>query len=337
LNRFQGAAWVLTLGFASSAFAAIQFTPGHFYGTHYASNVITEFDSAGAPVGSISIPTTIVNGLRGTAFGPDGLLYTIGVRSTGFKVLALDSSGTIHQTYNYFNSYFAGGSYYGKIVFDSSGNFRVGGFHELMHFTRGQPDSGTLLRNFSIAVSDVVGMPSGNLLLTTDYEVYELTPQGATVRMVDPDPFDIRGVEYYAPADELFVAQGGRVTKMNGSTFGTISYSSFNGAGDMLFASDGRLIVGNTHNRTGFYSRDFENLGLFGSGGAQFVTQLVPEPQGLMLIAAFPLLARRRRRTGLPRASPGRSGLAAASASIGGSSPARLGSRSSNRSAEDMG
>ena len=73
----------------------------------------------------VQVPSLLKNDeLRGIAFGPDGLLYAVMVHfaDSGFQVLALDSSGTVHQTYRMDGIYLFGGGSYGKIAIDDQGN-----------------------------------------------------------------------------------------------------------------------------------------------------------------------------------------------------------------------
>jgi len=77
---------------------AISFVPGHFYTTNYFSLDIIEYDAGGNVLGSMT-PAVVGDELRGLVFGPNGLLYVTVVRGTGFAVVALDSSGTVHETY----------------------------------------------------------------------------------------------------------------------------------------------------------------------------------------------------------------------------------------------
>src|SRR5437762_2499890 len=82
------------------ATAAISFAPGHYYTSNGAfSRDITEYDSTGSVLGSITIPATAANEIHGLAFGHDGLLYATALRDSGLAVLALDSSGAVEQTY----------------------------------------------------------------------------------------------------------------------------------------------------------------------------------------------------------------------------------------------
>jgi hypothetical protein len=85
--------------------ADITFTPGHLYSTFDelgSTTDIIEYGETGMVLGSLTVPSLVEGDeLRGIAFGPDGFLYAVRVHfaESGFDVLALDSSGTVHATY----------------------------------------------------------------------------------------------------------------------------------------------------------------------------------------------------------------------------------------------
>src|SRR5947209_17919621 len=83
-----------------AAYADFSFVPGDYYTSNYFSRDITQYNSSGTVVGSFTLPSTLGDEVRGLAFGPDNLLYATVVRGSGFAVLALNSSGTVQQTYH---------------------------------------------------------------------------------------------------------------------------------------------------------------------------------------------------------------------------------------------
>ncbi|MCP4250029.1 MAG: hypothetical protein GY778_23555, partial [bacterium] len=159
---------------------AFDYTVGDFYGTNYFSNTIVHYDSSGTIVDSMTVPDGLAEDVKGLAFGPDGLLYAVAERQSGFAVLALDASGSVQQTYPYTPNYIGGNLSYGKLAFDAQGRFYVGGGGGLVSFSLGAPGSGALI--YPSGTYDVEALPSGNLLLVTSYDLLEVTNTGALVR-----------------------------------------------------------------------------------------------------------------------------------------------------------
>ena len=170
--------------------AGLSFTPSHIYSTWSFGNTtnIVEYSADGSFLESLTIPSLLQDDeLRGIAFGPDGLLYAVMVHfaDSGYQVLALDSSGTVHQTYRMEGIYIFGGGSYGKIAIDEHGNMYVAGGSALVHFTIGDPNSGTVLYIPKLPqVEDVNVLPSGHLFVAWDFGVDEITSTGTFVRTV---------------------------------------------------------------------------------------------------------------------------------------------------------
>ena len=118
--------------------AGFTFNPGHIYSTWTFGNTtnVIEYSADGTFLGSLTIPSLLQDDeLRGIAFGSDGLLYAVMVHfaDSGFQVLALDSSGTVHQTYRMEGIYIWGGGSYGKIAVDDQGKReKVGHSHQAL-------------------------------------------------------------------------------------------------------------------------------------------------------------------------------------------------------------
>jgi hypothetical protein len=128
LRRFFQIACLLCAALCNlpSANAGFSFTPGHIYSTSTSGNTtnVIEYSADGTFLDSLTIPSLLKDDeLRGIAFGPDGLLYAVMVHfaDSGYQVLALDSSGTVHQTYRMEGIYIFGGGSYGKIAIDVQG------------------------------------------------------------------------------------------------------------------------------------------------------------------------------------------------------------------------
>jgi hypothetical protein len=305
--RISAAVAVLVLACSAAATeAAITFTPGHTYSANYISRDIVEYDEAGTVVGSITIPTTAADEIRGLAFGPDGLLYATAVRGSGFAVLAMNSAGAIQQTYP-MNVYAAGNLSYGKLAVDSQ-HIYVAAQNQLTRFDVGVPASGTSMYGNN-QVFDVEILPSDNLLVASAYEVNEITPAGAFVRSIGPGIgfyTDIRGLDYDPATNNLFVTELGhsgffdQLMRID-ATSGALEESvTFNYGDDIFMMDSGNLLVGSRTLPPRVYTQDLDQVGTLGSTNRMFVTQLVvPEPSAIFGGAGFvmaALLRRSRRR-----------------------------------------
>lgn len=268
--------------------AAIQFTDGNFYASCYSSRTIYQYDSTGATVGSLTVPSTLASELRGLAFGPDGLLYAVAPAGGGFSVFAMNAAGDVQAIYNYANSYINGNISYGKIAFDNTGHFWVGG-PALVRFDTGNTTSGTFVRS---NVNDLEPLPDGNLLIVSEYDLSQISSAGALVRSYPS------GVEYNPATNTIFTTELGQtgafdqLRKRDAATGNLINSISFWYGDDMFLANDGRLIVGSRTQAPGIFNQDLTQLGSFGGGVERmFVTQYItPEPTsiaGLVLLLGF--------------------------------------------------
>jgi len=297
---------VAVLACAPATQATINFTPGHYYSATYFSRDIVEYDQAGNVVGSITLPTSAGEEIRGLAFGPDGLLYATAARGTsGFAVLALNSAGAIQQTYP-MNVYAAGNISYGKLAVDAQ-HIYVAAQDQLTRFDVGNPSSGTSMYTNN-QVFDVEILPNKNLLVASAYEVNELTPAGTFVRGIEPPGglyTDVRGVEYDPATNNLFVTHLGhsgfffQIMRID-YTSGALEESvGFNYADDLFLTDTGNLLVGSRTMPPRLYTQDLDQIGTLGTTDRIFVTQyVVPEPAGIFGGAAVVVGAvlRRRRR-----------------------------------------
>src|SRR6202035_173227 len=153
----------------------------------------------GTFLASLTIPSLVQNDeLRGIAFGPDGLLYAVMVHfaDSGFQVLVLDSSGTVHQTYRMDGVYVWGNESSGKIALDQQHIYVAGG-DNVVHFTLGDPSSGASIYTNN-QLFDVNILPNGHLFVCSAYQVDEITNTGVFVRTVVSsngiDFVDMRGI-----------------------------------------------------------------------------------------------------------------------------------------------
>ena len=157
---------------AASAPARADFIPGDFYASFNFSRTsitinIAHHGPTGAFIDTSSVPGPANAETRGLTFGPDGLLYAVQARGTNsLAVLALDSTGTVQQTYTATgpSAEIANGIYLGKIAFDNAGHFFVGTFGGLLQYNVGDPNSGSLIYS-GTNVNALRAVGNGNMLI----------------------------------------------------------------------------------------------------------------------------------------------------------------------------
>jgi hypothetical protein len=270
-----------------SANAGFSFIPGHIYSTWAFGNTsnVFEYSADGTFLDSLTVPSLLQNDeLRGIAFGPDGLLYAVMVHfaDSGYQVLALDSAGAVHQTYRMDGIYVWGGGSYGKIAIDDQGNMYVAGATALVHFTIGDPNSGTILYPHD-QMEDIKILHNGNFFVASDYAVDEITSTGSFVRNVVSsngiDFVNIWGIEYNSVTDKLFVTQLGTtgsiysILRVNASTGEIETGALLNYASDLFLTASGNLAVGSWTEPAQIYDQDMMLVGPLGTDQRFFVTQ----------------------------------------------------------------
>jgi hypothetical protein len=275
--------------------AAMTFTPGDLYSSNYFSGVIKQYDASGHYLSSINIGGDV----RGITFGPDGLLYAVASEGTsGFEVLSLDQSGTVHHVYTG-SDYVGGNISSGKIAFANNGEFFVAGAGNLTAFTLGS-SSGTAVYGNN-QVFDVTPLPSGNLLVLSAYELQEITTSGSVVRTINSSIGlgDARGVAYDPRTNDIYVTMLGytgdyfELMQLDGTTGNVLANTSFWYGDDLTLTADEKLIVGSRTQAPGIFDINLNQTGTLNGGQQMFVTQMpVPEPSSLAVLAvgAFLLL-----------------------------------------------
>lgn len=296
---------------------AFDFRFSDFYGVADRSSVIVQYAPNGAVRSSLAVQLPQYSyGFNGLAFGPDRLLYAVVAQHSGFSVLALDSSGAVQRTYTH-SDYIAGDVADGKICFDNAGRFYVGTGSGLVRFDRNGSSTGTRIYSEQGSVQDVMLLRNGNLMVAAGLWLLEITPNGQYVRQFsisDPNNLlppnaltlrDCNAFDYDPRTNSMFTYALGdsafpqRLCKFDASTGALLAYRSWPGVNDMVVANDGRLIVANWHlYNTRIYSSNLVILGTFGGSPTAFITQCVPEPSSMTILACGlgALLLRRRRR-----------------------------------------
>jgi hypothetical protein len=291
---------ILTMILAMTFYGSIDvygfdFVAGHFYATQDDSKAVSEYNSSGALLDTITV-SSLSSGesLRGLCFGPDNLLYATVVVSAEpqLSVIAINHSGQVERKYQYPGNFWAAGNCsYGKIDFDDSGHFYVGASPGIAKFTIGDTSSGTWFSNIG-DVFDLKTLSNGNLLAATSYDLYEIGPTGSIVREIAPSLLLVnnRGLEYDPECDVIYLSMLGysgfydRILKLNAATGELIDNTYYWYADDLFLANDGRLIAGSRTQSPGIFTKDLAYLGSFGGSEKMFVTQCVPEPATIFLL-----------------------------------------------------
>jgi hypothetical protein len=291
------------MSYGSVDLYGFDFTAEHFYATQYFSKAISEYSPSGTLLDTITI-SSLSSGesLKGLCFGRDNLLYATVVASSQLSVIAINHSGQVQMKYQYPGTFYASGNIsYGKIDFDNSGHFYVGGASGIAKFNVGDVSSGTMFSNPG-SVYDLKTLPNGNMLAVTGYDLYEIGPTGSIVRDVSNVYFvDNRGVEYDPQNNVIYVSMLGysyfydKILKLNADTGQLIDNVTYNYADDLFLAKDGRLIAGSRTQSPGIFNKDLDYLGSFSGSEKMFVTQYIPEPATLLLFTLGGIALRKKR------------------------------------------
>lgn len=266
------------LVFASANASAFDLVAGNVYTTNYSSLQIDEFTAAGTFVDSLTIPSTYGSEIKGTAFGPDGLLYAVASTNTGCSVLVINGAGTVTKTY-ISTVFISGNISYGKIAFATNGQFFVAGSDNLVAFSTSAVGGTPIYTNNQ--VYDVTPLPSGNLLVLSAYHIDEITTSGSVVRSIVPSVAlgDARGIAYDAASDHIYVSMLGysgeffQIMIVDAASGNVLKQNTLNYADDLLITDDGRLIVGSRTLTPGVFDLNLSLLGFLGSSQQMFVSQ----------------------------------------------------------------
>jgi len=269
--------------------ATFSFVTGNSYSSGNSSSptTITQYSPAGSVVGSLTLSTTLGSQVRGLSFGSDGYLYATEVVGSGFNVVALNSSGAVHQTYTMPNVYAAGSVAFGGIAMDSQYIY-VAAQNQLTRFTLGNSSSGvSIYTNNQIYDTNV--LPNGNLLVASAYQIQEITTSGTVVRTITPSVSlgDVRGIQYAAATNKLYVTMLGytgyqfQLMRLDATTGALEKNVSFNYADDLSLDLSGNLVVGSWTQAPEVFDQNLNLIRTLGTSPELFVTVdtlPVPEP-----------------------------------------------------------
>ena len=301
---FNSIVLVLLLLIPRPSSAAQFFSPRNIYTTQYNNNVVNEYTDDGIFLRSIQVSDYEGGHVRGLAYN-NGLMY--GTVDNGWNsdlsVVAFTADGHVVQEYRS-TGWVSGNISYGKIDFDNSGGFYVAQGNGLIHFDIGETNSSH--RIFNQGVFDVKVLSSGNILVATSYDIYEIDAQGNIIRTIqetDPDniasgnpqiPFrfiNIRGIEYNEQTDDLYVTMLGSsaspitLMRFKGSSGVLQSAEAYKYGDDIALLDNGTIIVGSRTQAPGFFSRQLSYMGQLGNDEQMFVTQvsMAPTPTAIWL------------------------------------------------------
>jgi hypothetical protein len=273
---------------AARSNAQFSFVSGDFYSSADGSDLITQYTPAGSVAGSLAVSGA--GSVRGIEFGQDGLLYADTVQGGGFSVFAMNSAGTVEQTYSS-PVYIEGNVFFGQVAVNSQYLY-VGGQNELTQFAIGQPSSGTVIYQNN-QIFGIAQTPTGNLWVASAYEIQEITPAGSILATVPGFFTDIRGIAYDAAANSLFVSELGNsgsgyfeLLRLNAATGAVQAGTTYTYGANLFLTQSGDLLVGSWTQTAGIFNENLQQIGTLNNGVQMFVTaDQVPEP------AAMPLLA----------------------------------------------
>ena len=268
--------------------------PGHYYTTNWFSSVISEWDREANLVGTLTLPSSLATDLRGMAFGQDGLLYVVaGIIPTPYRVLALNSSGQVMQTYPLDNE-ILGNTGYGKIAIGRGGQIFVAGGGHVCRFQIGDPSSATSLFP-GTNTYDIKATPGGSLLAAESSQIRETSSDGGVFITFNGQGSlsNVRGVAFHLKTFKLFVNDLGD----SGFPFHAARYDYTSGMLEtslprnypdgLLVDEDGNLLIGSGTLPPILTTRDFALLQTFGVSPQQFVAQCPSTPASVSLSIEF--------------------------------------------------
>jgi hypothetical protein len=296
-NRIHFLLAILTLPVVEAANAQFSFVPGNDYSSSPGSSAITEYTPDGAVIGSLHVPGT--SSVQGLAFGPDGLLYATTDQGSGFSVFAMNSAGTVEQSYPG-AVYVEGNLAFGQLAVNSQYLY-IGGQDNLTRYSIGQPNSGTVIYQnnqiFGLALA-----PNGNIFVGSAYQIEEITPAGAVLETVPGAFTDLRGIAYDPASNSLFVTELGstgsfwQLLRLNATTGAVEARTSFYYGMAVSLTPSGDLLVGSWTTSPGIFDENLNQIGTLQNGPQIFVTvDPVPEPSEELLMVSGGLFFTARR------------------------------------------
>lgn len=241
---------------------------GHRYAA--AQSWVFQFDAAGALVGRLSLEGEHI---RGIAWGPGGLLYTVlepGLFVATAQVKAVQGDGTVVHSHPFAGS-ISGNIGHGAIDFDyQRGLFYVGTSNGIYRFEvgGGEGERLTEIEAFSVSV-----MPNGDLLGLAAYALHRFSRDGDLLQTisnftsggespnVNDRIIDGRGVLYDRYTGITYLTMLGssaayfQILMLDGVGPELLGNATFGYAHDLAIDVDGMLLVGSRTQAPAIYDR----------------------------------------------------------------------------------
>ena len=286
----------------------MNFVPGDFYTVVDNSSTVLHYSNGGTFIESYTVDSSYGRSVRGIAFSSSGLLYATMVPQTisqGFTTISIDGTGTVTHSYGA-SDFIAGSGSSGKLNFGPDGRFFVAANNHVVAFTPGN-SIGTSIFSAS-QICDVKPLANGNLLVLSDYNLREITSEGALVRDIVPSIqlVNAQGIEFDPNTNKIyltmlgFTGQDFRIMQLNGTTGQVEINNGFHYGSDLVRTSNNTLLVGSTAEIPRFYDLNLNQIDTLGTEAQSFVTQMplpVPEPALITtLLMGVAVICRRRKR-----------------------------------------
>lgn len=218
-----------------------------------AGRAITQYDTDGRFIGTMSLDDGSGYDTRGIAFGPDGLYVVRTKIYDYFHVDVVDGAGQVLRSYVYGG--IGGGATSGDIRFAAGERqFYVSSDVGIYRF---DVDGTEGVLDIALATSCMAIRPDGEIVIGYENTIRWFDAQGVAFRNIlkvrDPYGLDnpggnwlyaVRGVAYDPRTNTTFVSNADQVLALEGTTNRLKAFTTVPVAGDIAVTPDGHLLVG---------------------------------------------------------------------------------------------